>query len=744
MAIQDNILNGAGLQYLWDYKIIPQLNAKANTSSLATVATTGSYSNLSDKPKIDNLVTVGSTNAVQSDAVYNFVNSSIATNTAYFIGTFTSVSELHAYSGAVTNNDYGFVVSDYVLLTDEPDDWFENYESYYTKSVVAPIWVANKYYAKNDNVYTLTTSEPESWSTNYAAYYTLFNETEYTPVIGIDKFTSNHNDTFALNTYYAFEENTYSRYKYTPDHWWQFEYTLNNSSFTAAQWATIQSGFTSDDKSLIMATIDHVAYYEYTVSQVYASSYGSGLALFTTTGGTSAPFVQIDLSPTMSSGNLITSGAVYSGLRDKADSATTLAGYGITDAHISDGTITLGYATITPLTSSDVASTYSSSGTSPVNGKAINAAIGTLDVSSVGGSGKYIQSISETNGKISATAGTIDTTPTSASTNPITSGAVYTPLTEDRAALVELVDSGPKNLVDPLAAVGYNYQGSYPSTIGGCTYTLNSDGSIAVGGKPSVVRAFKIPISVEIGKTYVLSGCPSGGGQDSYRLDIRDSGTTNVIAEDNGSSTSFTASASTYDVVIRIASGYTVSQTFYIMVCESSLYTISDDYVPYDPSNKDALISIIDNGPKNILNFTGYQASGNTGLTITPNADGSFTFSGTASSTATYFMNFTFSESKQYALSGAPSNNSNITLRLRTQANNDVAVDTGSGAIFMPTANTTYIVMIRLAAGTYTNDTVYPMICERAAWDISHTYVPYRPSYQELYNRVVALEQAAQ
>lgn len=41
----------------------------------------------------------------------NFVNSSIATNTANFIGTFNSVAELEAYSGTLTNNDYAFVVT---------------------------------------------------------------------------------------------------------------------------------------------------------------------------------------------------------------------------------------------------------------------------------------------------------------------------------------------------------------------------------------------------------------------------------------------------------------------------------------------------------------------------------------------------------------------------------------------------------------------------------------------------------
>lgn len=46
-------------------------------------------------------------------AVWNFVNSSIATNTAYYISDngepFTSVAQLESYSGTVTNNDYAFV-----------------------------------------------------------------------------------------------------------------------------------------------------------------------------------------------------------------------------------------------------------------------------------------------------------------------------------------------------------------------------------------------------------------------------------------------------------------------------------------------------------------------------------------------------------------------------------------------------------------------------------------------------------
>lgn len=101
----------------------------------------------------------------------NFVNSSIATNTSYFVGTFQSVEELEAYSGTLTNNDYAFV---------ETRDQ-------------------------------------------------------------------------AGNTYY-------DRYKYNSNiQEWAFEYELNNSSFTAEQWATITSGLTKSDVTQIGTNKSNIA-----------------------------------------------------------------------------------------------------------------------------------------------------------------------------------------------------------------------------------------------------------------------------------------------------------------------------------------------------------------------------------------------------------------------------------------------------------------------------------------------------
>ena len=75
-----------------------------------------------------------------------------------------------------------------------------------------------------------------------------------------------------------------------------------------------------------------------------------------------------------------------------------------------------------------VTDTYSSTGTDPVSGKAVAAAINALDVTEVGGDGKYIKKIKEDNGKITATVETMDTTPTASSTKAVTSGGIKTAL----------------------------------------------------------------------------------------------------------------------------------------------------------------------------------------------------------------------------------------------------------------------------------------------------------------------------
>lgn len=74
---------------------------------------------------------------------------------------------------------------------------------------------------------------------------------------------------------------------------------------------------------------------------------------------------------------------------------------------------------------------------------AVKNAIEALDVASVGGDGKYISAISETDGKISATSTTMDTTPTASSDKAVTSGGVKSALDlkADADSVIAIADS---------------------------------------------------------------------------------------------------------------------------------------------------------------------------------------------------------------------------------------------------------------------------------------------------------------
>ena len=59
-----------------------------------------------------------------------------------------------------------------------------------------------------------------------------------------NSLTKDNNDYIFWNTTDSDGNTVFKRYKYNGTTW-SYEYSLNNSSFTAAQWASIQSGITS-------------------------------------------------------------------------------------------------------------------------------------------------------------------------------------------------------------------------------------------------------------------------------------------------------------------------------------------------------------------------------------------------------------------------------------------------------------------------------------------------------------------
>ena len=146
----------------------------------------------------------------------SFVNSTVGTNTAYFKGTHETVDDLLAVQDA-TNNDYAFVTNSVVKYEELNPDFpnvsaLNSYDGNLTNFDYA--WVVNEEDNTKFDLYRYDIIL-ESWD------------------LRVSKTEKNQ---VTLNT-------AYNRYKYNGSSW-IYEYTLNNSSFTAAQWAAINSGIT--------------------------------------------------------------------------------------------------------------------------------------------------------------------------------------------------------------------------------------------------------------------------------------------------------------------------------------------------------------------------------------------------------------------------------------------------------------------------------------------------------------------
>ena len=105
VAVTANISVPTTITELANSTQMAAINSGVTSTVVAQVGT--------NSTNITNIQTVIPSAASSSNqlADKSFVNSSIATNTANFIGTFASVAELEAYSGTLTNNDYAFVTT---------------------------------------------------------------------------------------------------------------------------------------------------------------------------------------------------------------------------------------------------------------------------------------------------------------------------------------------------------------------------------------------------------------------------------------------------------------------------------------------------------------------------------------------------------------------------------------------------------------------------------------------------------
>ena len=158
--------------------------------------------------------------------------------------------------------------------------------------------------------------------------------------------------------------------------------------------------------------------------------------------------------------------------------------------------------------------------------------------------------------------------------------------------LIELVDSGAKNLIElDLATIkslnnssGYTWNNN-AVTNKGVTYTINNDMSISLTGTASGLSYIRLKSNFTVPKgTLILSGCPSGGAANTYRLYT--DGITNGW-EDVGQSSekTFASDVTATYLTIAVNSGTTTGFTFKPMICTKAAWDVSQKYVPYVPTN---------------------------------------------------------------------------------------------------------------------------------------------------------------
>ena len=185
---------------------------------------------------------------------------------------------------------------------------------------------------------------------------------------------------------------------------WIPEYQVNEEPFTSEQLYAINSGITSDKVSEYDShLIDTSNPHEVTKSQV-------GLGNVTN--------VSTESVITEDSNNNITSGAVYTAFANEVSARNT----------------------------------------------AIENAIKDLDVSSVGGEGKYISAISENDGKISATSTTMDSSPTTDSNNAVTSSGIK--------SAISTAESNAKNLANATNTLSIAHGGTGGTTATEAEYNI--------------------------------------------------------------------------------------------------------------------------------------------------------------------------------------------------------------------------------------------------------------------------------
>jgi hypothetical protein len=148
----------------------------------------------------------------------------------------------------------------------------------------------------------------------------------------------------------------------------------------------------------------------------------------------------------------------------------------------------------------------------------------------------------------------------------------------------------------------------------GITFTVNDDTTITVNGTATDIAYIPIGITLEANTEYILSGCPSGGSNESYSAYMIDKTTFSKMYHDYGETVRFnTGNETNWEARIRVAPGTTMSNKVFKPMVRLAKVT-DPSYEPYtggipapNPEYPQELVSItnptINIYGKNLIEF---------------------------------------------------------------------------------------------------------------------------------------------
>ncbi len=154
--------------------------------------------------------------------------------------------------------------------------------------------------------------------------------------------------------------------------------------------------------------------------------------------------------------------------------------------------------------------------------------------------------------------------------------------------------------------IPYPYYNPSPTVKNGITFTVNEDYSVTANGTATADANYILvinsnPILLDNSKAYTLSGCPSGGGDSTYRIYIQDTSFSETYI-DRGDGMTFTPKNTEFYVYITISQGYTANNlVFKPMLNEGSTAL---PYMPYFSGLKNAFFKEIVSTGRNLFNLT--------------------------------------------------------------------------------------------------------------------------------------------